>query len=39
MDALITLVALALTGLVASVAILWLVPLLLVVALASSSDA
>lgn len=39
MDALITLAALALTGLVASVAILWLVPLLLVVALARSSDA
>ena len=39
MDALITLIALAVTGLAATVAILWLLPLLLVVALASTGDA
>ncbi len=39
MDALITLAALAVAGLVATVGILWLVPFLLVVALASAGDA
>ena len=39
MDALLVLAGLAMTGLVATLAILWLVPLLLVVALASAGDA